>query len=126
MRMGQIKIEVVHLPSFSCVCWYMLILTGNYRLTCTLPECILCYLQVSQEPGNTEALEKSQLIEPLQQHIEQAKGLYKRGDYQGVINALGPILEVSAPTTVELEGSRLSVSFSLSEHHSIAHEKHRE
>ena len=119
VRLGQIKIEMVHLPNFSCVCWYMLILTGNYRLTCTLPECILCYLQVSQEPGNTEALEKSQLIEPLQQHIEQAKGLYKRGDYQGVINTLGPVLEVSAPTTVELEGSRLSITQAASAYQNI-------
>ena len=52
------------------------------------------YLQVSQEPGNTEAREKSALIDPLQQQIEQARGLYEHGDYQSVIDILGPVIEV--------------------------------
>ena len=39
-------------------------------------------------------MEKSQLIEPLQQHIDQARALYKNGDFQAVIDTLGAVIEV--------------------------------
>lgn len=52
-------------------------------------------IQVRQEPANVEALEKSNLIYPLQQEIDNAKLLFRSGHYGEVIEILGRVVEVS-------------------------------
>ncbi|PVD19108.1 hypothetical protein C0Q70_21667 [Pomacea canaliculata] len=60
---------------------------------------------VRQEPANVEALEKSNLIYPLQQEIDNAKLLFRSGHYGEVIEILGRVVEY-CPWASELREMR--------------------
>ncbi|XP_076454267.1 dnaJ homolog subfamily C member 3-like [Babylonia areolata] len=69
---------------------------------------------VNQEPGNAEAREKSQLIQPLQHQIDQAKLLYKQEQHENVISLLGPVIE-HCPSHTELREMRAESYVALGE-----------
>ncbi len=69
-------------------CWRSLLLLEKSNLACVI------FWQLTRDPANTEALDKSQKIPFLRENLKSAQSALNSGDFQEAIDLLTPAIEV--------------------------------